>query len=554
MVMLRICIALLVCIPLAAGQAADSAPDAPDRVGVGAGQTELSLASAIERALEHNLDIEIEKTFIETSAQDRFGAGGYLDPRFRLAPRIEDRTTPTSSTLIGTDGKLEQTIGLLEGSWGQRLPWWGASLRVALENSRQTTTNPFDVLSPFNTALFSANVSLPLTRGRSIDPARAQLRITSRRVALSEVQFELQVIDVVSAVQESYWNLVAARQNVTVSAEAVALAREQLARTKRMIAAGTLASVELAAAEAELERRIDTWYAAIGLVTETENALKLLLGRGSEDPFWNNEILPSGERTLGAPEFGTVQEAVNLALGQRPELRQADLQLETNDIRARLARNQTRVAVNVVGGYSLAGLSGAETSRQNPFTDTFRDQLMRLNTLSGLHGLPPLPPGQTGGVAQAIVGPYSKVWSQVFQADFPTVYAGVQIDWTARNRAARAELAKTAIAERRIRLERQQFEQSIAAQVRNALQSIQTARQRIAAAEASVRAAQEKVDSEIRLFRNGESTNFLVLTRQNELSDSRRRAVVARLDFNKAIARAQQALGATLESNNITLD
>jgi len=85
------------------------------------------------------------------------------------------------------------------------------------------------------------------------------------------------------------------------------------------------------------------------------------------------------------------------------------------------------------------------------------------------------------------------------------------------------------------------------------LQALQTARQRIAAAEASARAAKEKLDSEVRLFQSGESTNFLVLTRQNEYADSRRREVVARLDANKAVARLRQALGNTLEAHHITL-
>ena len=56
-----------------------------------------------------------------------------------------------------------------------------------------------------------------------------------------------------------------------------------------------------------------------------------------------------------------------------------------------------------------------------------------------------------------------------------------------------------------------------------------------------------------RLFQTGESTNFLVLTRQNEYTDARRRSLVAKLDFNKAVARLEQAMGATLESHHITL-
>jgi outer membrane protein TolC len=119
-------------------------------------------------------------------------------------------------------------------------------------------------------------------------------------------------------------------------------------------------------------------------------------------------------------------------------------------------------------------------------------------------------------------------------------------------RTAEANLGQTLIDEKRIKLERARTEQAIEAQVRGALQGIQTARQRIAAAEASARAAKEKLDSEQRLYQTGESTNFLVLTRQNEYADSRHREVVARLDFNKSVARLEQALGTTLVTHNIS--
>jgi outer membrane protein TolC len=55
------------------------------------------------------------------------------------------------------------------------------------------------------------------------------------------------------------------------------------------------------------------------------------------------------------------------------------------------------------------------------------------------------------------------------------------------------------------------------------------------------------------MYQSGESTNFLVLTRQNEYADSRQRDVLARLDANKAIARLRQALGSTLDAYNIHL-
>ena len=67
-----------------------------------------------------------------------------------------------------------------------------------------------------------------------------------------------------------------ARQSA-VTEDSVGWAREQLAINQRLMKAGTLAPVELAAAEAELQRRMDTWYTSLGALTEVENNLKTLI-------------------------------------------------------------------------------------------------------------------------------------------------------------------------------------------------------------------------------------------------------------------------------------
>ena len=141
----------------------------------------------------------------------------------------------------------------------------------------------------------------------------------------------------------------------------------------------------------------------------------------------------------------------------------------------------------------------------------------------------------------------------LFGGRFPSVQVGLQFDLNLRNQTAHANLAQTAINDKRLNLEKTRAEQIIDMQVRNALQSLQASRQRITAATAAVTAALEKMESESRLFQSGESTNFLVLTRQNELLESRRRAVVAQLEFNKAAARLEQAKGETLETYKITI-
>jgi outer membrane protein TolC len=526
---------------------------APPRVGVGVTQRKLTLAEAIEMAMQSNLEIEIQKTDVDTAQEAAKGARGYLDPMFRWQPGLESRNTPTSSILFGQNGKLAEHFFSQNFYLQQKLPWQGASLNLGFENSRQSSSNPFVSLNPFVTSRLAFGITQPLLRNRLIDRDRADLQVRNKQVDLSQTDFELKVIDVVSRVEQAYWDLVAARQDVEVQADSVNLAREQLARTQRMIDSGTLAPVEFAAAEAELERRLDTFYSSLGVVTQVENTFKNLVTNSHEDPLWSDEIIPTERETLEPPETGDLRAAVAEAIRRRPELRSVGLRKDTNDIQKRLNADQIRPQLNLVASYANAGLAGSVSPGENPFSASSQLQLQRLNELSARAGLPPLPASGFGGAPAGLIGGYGSVLSDVFGGHFQTVQVGLALDWNPRNSTTEANLAQSLIVEKRLKYEQARLEQGIDAEVRNSLQAIQTAKQRITAAEASARAAQEKLDSEVRLFQTGESTNFLVLTRQNEYADSRRRTLAAHLDFNKAVARLRQALGTTLETHKIRL-
>jgi HAE1 family hydrophobic/amphiphilic exporter-1 len=291
----------------------------------------------------------------------------------------------------------------------------------------------------------------------------------------------------------------------------------------------------------------------VGVITEAENALKMLISPGRNEPIWTEEIVPVEQSTVPPPEVDDLQEAVAQALRQRPELKRLAGELDINQVQQEQNANLVKPQVNLVLGYGNTGLAGAARPGDNPFSASNVALYERVNRLSAQSGLTPLPAPSFGGLPESLVGGYATTLSNLFGGRFQTVQAGLAIDFTFRNQTAEANLAQSAIAERRLKLQQSHAEQAIQAQVRNAMQAIQTARQRIAAAEASVRAAAEKLESETRLFQNGESTNFLVLTRQNEYTDSRHRLLVARLDFNKAVARLEQAMGATLKNHGFAV-
>ncbi len=525
----------------------------PARVGVSAIEHKLSLKDTIELALRNNLDIEIERTNNAVALQAIKAARGSFDPILRFNPSAEARNTPTTSVLQGAGGKLSENFVNANFYYLQKTPWMGSSVNAAFENSRNTTSNAFSSVTPFINSRLSFSITQPIMRNRLIDRDRAEIRVRQKNQAISALDTELRVIDVLARVEQAYWDLSAARQDVNVTADGVKLAEEQLARNKRMIESGTLAPVELSASVAELERRRDTWYASIGALTEAENNLKTLIATGRNDTVWTEQLVPTDEKRGTAPEVADLRAAVTTAVTKRAELRQLTERQQSNGIQKQLNADQLKPQVNLVASYSGNGLGGTLRPGADPFTTSNVALYSRLNQLSAINGVAPLAAPSFGSLPDTLIGGYGTALANVFTGRYQSVQVGVNVDLTLHNRAAEAGLEQSVITERRLKLEQTRAEQIVEAQVRNAAQALQTALQRTAAAEAGAKASKEKLDSEVRLFQTGESTNFLVLTRQNEYLDSAHRALSAHLDYNKSLSRLDQALGTTLETHRVSL-
>lgn len=526
-----------------------------ERVGVGLEERRLTLADALQMALKNNLEIDIERLNIESALSSTKLAHGVFDPVVLWSPGYAKRNTPTANTLFAANGKVVETETNMNFGVRQKTAFQGLGLGVDFTNQRLTTNNPFTALNPSFTPRLTLSVALPLWRYRETDNERAQLRIRQKQELQSRADFETRAVDVITRAESAYWDLAAAIEDAVVAEYGVRLAREQHERNQRQVNAGTLAPVELSASEAELQRRVDSYVSAVGIITIAENQLKTLLLPATSDPLWASRFTPV-DRRPGEAKLTALPEASQTALKQRPELRSLASRAEQNDTQKKLAASAGKPQVNLTAGYTNSGLAGtAVPNSGGGFLSAFQPLFARVNELSAIAGLPGVaPPSTGGGVPPSFVGGYGTSLSNLFTGNYQSLQAGLNIEWNPRNRAAEASYEQAIINERRLQLTRRQLEQLIVAEVRGSLQAIETARQRIEAARASERAASEKLDSEIRLFQTGESTNFLVLTRQNELLDSRRRVVGAELLYNKAAARLDQAIGATLQVRGITLE
>jgi outer membrane protein len=518
------------------------------RVGVDPSKrVTLTMRDAMLMALENNRDIEVERLNVQMNGFDVIAAQGVYDPALTTTLYYDRRTVPPTS--IFASGLTDDVVG--NAAVTQRLPWHGASAQVQFDNDRSFNSNPFFVINPaYNTSL-NFTFTQPLWRNREIDNERRQIKIAKKRLDISDSQFRQRAIEIIAQVQRAYWDLIFARRDREIKRESVDLARTQLESNERMVQAGSLAPSDIISARVELERRTDEAEAAVETIQRAENALKTLLLQPSNAEIWESELVPVEQPQLDATSLIPLADATRLAFQNRPEMAQYRLRGELNQIDVDFFRNQTKPQIDLFATYGSVGLAGPLRVGDNPITLSNALLTARVDLLSAMAGLPPLPPTNLDAVDPGVIGGYGTSISNMFKNEFRAYRFGVNINIPLRNRTAQANLGRALAEGKQIDVQRQRQEQVIEIEVRNAQQAVETARKRVEAAKNSRVNAELQYQSEVRKFDAGQSTNFFVLDRQNALSSARGRELRALVDYTKSAAELQRAMSTTLTSNNV---
>ena len=503
------------------------------RVGV-LTETTITLTEAIERVLSNNRDLAISRIEREEAGYNVSAAKGAYDPVVGIKAYHTRQVSPVASILQGSaDGKLTQTELSATPQISGLSPWLGGSYSLSFASSRQQNDSLFNTFNPQYPTAVTLNLIQPLWRGLRFDENRYRLQVARRNQQLSAQQLRQQAIQVVTQAVQAYWELNYAWHSLEVQTEAVRLAERQYASNRRLAEQGVLAPVDVVAAQTQVATFQQLVFGAQQALTQAENNLKSLMLPNRDDLLWSAALIPSTEvKTDVAP--ATFADAIKQALQSRPELAEAALSLEVNKLDARLSVEQARPRVDAFANLSAAGLAGqALPTASNPLAPFF-------------------PPG-TVFITPLLVGGYGTSLSNLASGYFPTAQVGLQVSLPLRNRTAEAQEAISAAEGRRLRTVQDQVGMAVEADVRNAVQGVQSARSRLDAAMLASRSAEEQYASEQRQFQAGTSTVFLVLQRQTDFISARSREVRARADLGEAVANLERATAATLEAHGIQL-
>ncbi len=519
-----------------------------------------TLRDAILAALENNPDIEIERSTVRQAGFDVIAAEGAYDPISTQGTTFTSSSQPNTRPFSGAGNAPALTSKTLNFNFGHQgfIYRTGGDYSVAFNNTRQS--NNFSLFtSQYNPSL-SFSVRQPVWRNFKIDRNRHQIQIAKKQLDLSDATFRQRIVELISRVQTAYWNLALAIKDEEIQRDSVKLAETQLNNNQRQVEVGTKAPIDVVESAVVLESRRQQVFQSMEAIAQAENTLKNMTANGPNDELWKSELIPV-EAFEAAAVVLPLDDALKLAVDNRPELKQFALRKQINETDVHFLRNQTKPQIDLTFGYSTFGVGGNALSNPNCSPVSLNGQPVCAGLVVGTDVAGNLIPvvrtspfiASVPTVGTTFIGGYGTGLKNLFSNDFRSWSAGVNITLPWRNRTAKANLGRAMEVGRQLDNQTRRQMQNIEVEVRNSIQTVETARMRIEAARAATEYARQQLEGEEKKFAAGLSTTFFVLQRQTDLSQARGTELRALADYNKAVAELQRVISTTLTSNSIEI-
>lgn len=492
------------------------------------GVFDLSVDDAIERALDRNLDIAVERLNPQLQDLSIAEANAAFMPNLDSSFDVGRSLSPSRSQLDGAGRLSERPVDTESGSADvgveQAVKWYGGRYSVNWNNGRTETNNVFFSYNPSFRSSVALSYTQPLLRGRRIDGPRRQLLVSRLNRGISDIDLRETTTNIVADVRRAYWDLVYAKASVEVQLQALELA-EQLVRDNRArVEIGTLAPIDIVQAQSEAAQRRQSVAEAEQNLRTAELALKQLIVGGTGDELWDAEINTVDRPVLDQGPID-VDAAIRAALDARTDIARTRRQQEINDVTLRNLENDTLPSLDLIGSFRLHGQGGTQL----------------VSTFLG------------GPTVIEVPGGYRDALEHVVGAEYPDWTVQLQLSYPLGQSAQRAAHARAQLQIRQTRAQLRQIELQIAAEVTNAAVQIRSVQQRIDAARAARELAEQQLAAEESKFEVGTSTNFFVVQAQRDLATARDSELRAILDYQNAVIEFERVQQTSLSRAGISI-
>jgi outer membrane protein TolC len=460
--------------------------------------------------------------------QSTLGVGAPVqsyDPAVGVISGLEHLTTPLANLQIYGVPELQLNTTQVNVNYAQAFPT-GTSFTFEVDNNRQATNSIYSSLSPQLGTYYRFTLQQQLLAGFGTGPNLRYLRIARNNKKISDIAFKSQVVATVTQIANIYWDLVSAYEEERVNDQSYAFAQQSFQNAQKQLQLEAIPAMDVMRAEAEVSRRDQDLTIAKTNLQLQESLIKNALTKNLDDPVLESmPVIPTDrlEPTDTAPNKST-QDLITLALQDRPELSESQIDLQNRQISRQAAKNALLPTLALVGFYGGTGLAG----ELNPSY-----YLTPNNTTA---------PCCFGGA-----------FADSFNNSAPDYFVGLNLTLPIRNRVAKADQYRSELEYRQAELRLQQLKKQIRIEVRNAQYALEQGRARVQAA----KKGRDLADKTFTIMQKeqalGAGSSFQTLTAQRDLAVAELDLVNATTAYQKSKLELERATGTTLEDNGIQI-
>jgi len=457
-----------------------------------------------------------------------------LDPVLTGTLQLQRQTTPQTSALSGSVVNTNTNQYNFQYNQG-----WitGTELQVNFNNSRTATDQAFTTYSPTLQSNFTAQITQHLLYG--FGPSINQRLIIQAKNDrhITDAGFRLQILYTVNQVENIYWGLVSAYEDVESKQRALEQSKQLASDNRKQLEIGTLAPLDVVQSDSNVSSDQQALVSSQSALEYQQLVIKQAISRNLNDPVLAAApVIPTDRISiLETPEEReTVDDLVKQANANRPDIQQAILTLKNDEITLRGERNGLLPTVDLFGFYSGSGVGG----KQSPGCVSFND----------VGAIVPCAPGTFPTIG------YGSVFENTFNNSGPNKAVGLTMNIPIRNRKAQSEQARSVLEYRQAELQLQQIYLKVRMQVINGQYALTNDRAQVESAQAAADYNRQSLDAEQKKYRLGASTTAAVLLQQRNLSNAENTLITARAAYARERAALSQVLGNTLDRYGISLE
>ncbi|MDQ1352936.1 MAG: TolC family protein [Acidobacteriota bacterium] len=491
---------------------------------------ELSLKEAIYYTLKNNLDLQVQMTDAEYARKALRINKAIFIPTLQINGITSETNNPSEGILSGTLDVVTGQTKSLEFSLTQRLPL-GGNINLDIYNQKFESNNILTNPNPSLYAQAQVTLAQPLLKNFGLTPTKQAIYIAANNLHIARHQLKENILTLIYNVEDAYWNLVYAHQNLETTKMALQRSQDLLKQNEIKVRVGSAAPIEILTAKADVALNESQLIVAEQTIQTAEERLKRILNMSKE----NYTVVPTEKpeiKKIDVDFDGLLSEGLN----NRPDVERAKLNLENSQIGVKYARNQALPELQLSATYYATGRGGKKTTYKpgkSPILPDFN------------------PETDIEKIEERTMG---DAMHDVFNRLYKNFRVQLSLTMPLSFSLEKAQLAQARINLERAQLNLKNVENTVYSEVKDVIKALQANEKLVEAYKIAVELQAERLKAEEKKLSVGLSTNFVVLEYQKQYATAQTQALQSVINYNLTLARINRILARTLNVYDIKFD